>query len=326
MDLEEFLKEAIPLMAEDLGTARAELGITSARAAKRARLSTTRYRALEKGSIRRTAHNAGELVSVAKRMGLKDIRASYLHEIGQYMRIDLSKDGPLTIFIDALDSDTSKLREQGYFVTPHGVLVLFNRIGFYSTFESRKLVDKQLAELWIAAVFTLCLDQGRDYYVSLVRDDPPDVEVLQVDQENSAVTMIKLEITRHGRYSKNVLDVIDKKLLKRYEDGTVLVVLVEESANLDVAELHEYIRKNNPHNQRIFIIGGGPKAGKLKIIPWDKVTSPALHEMAWMEMNVDMNNASRGYRGYGGVVYKHRSMSRFPQVFPVFVKKIQLER
>ena len=138
--------------------------------------------------------------------------------------------------------------------------------------------------------------------------------------------MIKLEITRHGRYSKNVLDVIDKKLLKRYEDGTVLVVLVEESASLDVAELHEYIRKNNPHNQRIFIIGGGPKAGKFKIIPWDEVTLPALHEMAWMEVNVDMSNASKGYRGYEGVVYKHRSMIRFPQVFPVFVKKVQLER
>ena len=326
MDLDEFITKAIPLMAEDLAAARAELGITSAKAAKRAGISATRYRALEKGRIRKTVHNAGTMMSVARRMGLEAIRASHVDEIGQHMKIDLSFDGPQTIFIDILDADTSELKEQGYFVTPDGVLDLIERIGFNPTFESTKLVDKQIVELWIASVFTLYLDRGRDYYVRLARDDPPDVEVLVVDQKNSAVTVRKVEITRYGKYLKNVLDVIGKKLLKRYEDGTVLVVLVEQSISLDVADLHEFIRKSNPHNQQIFIIGGIPEAGKFKIIPWDEVTSPDSGEMAWTEVNVDTGNASRGYRGYEGVVYKHRSMTKFPQAFPVFVKKVQLWR
>ena len=91
----------------------------------------------------------------------------------------------LTTFIDNLEADVTQLREQGDFVSPHGVLALVERIGFYLTFESRKPIDKWIAELWIAAVFTLGLARARDYYVRLVSDDPPDVEVLVIDRKHS---------------------------------------------------------------------------------------------------------------------------------------------
>ena len=126
------------------------------------------------------------------------------------------------------------------------------RIGLYPTLESRSSIDKRIVELWIAAVFTLGLDRGRDYYVRLVSDDPPDVEVLAIDRKNPAtLNVVGVEITQHGRHSKSVVDVIGKKLLKRYKDRTVLVVLVEQSASISVADLYEFIRKNNPHHQRI---------------------------------------------------------------------------
>ncbi len=326
MDLDELLEEAVPLMAEDIRAARARLAITSARAAKQAGLEAARYGALEKGSIPRSRHNVSELVSVARRLGLESVRASYVEEIGQSMRIDLSADGPLTVFIDALEADAAQLKEQGYFVSPYAFQVFFESIGFYSTFESRNRVDKQLVEIWIAAVFTQCLGSGRNYYVRPVRDDPPDVEVLVIDREKSAVTMIRVEITQHGKYSKSLFDVIGKKLVKRYEDGTVLVVLVERSESLPVAELHEFIRKNNPHNQRIVIIGGAAEAGKYKVVPWQEVSSPSPGETAWMEMEVDVRDASRGHRGYEGVVFKPPGMRRFPHAFPVFVKKVDLHR
>ena len=326
MDLDELLNEAIPLMAEDVREARARLGITSARAAKQAGLEAARYEALEKGGIRRSRHNASDLVSVARRLGLESVRASYVDEIGQYMRIDLAADGPLTVFIDALEADPAQLKDQGYFVNPYVILAFFESIDFYSTFESRNRVDKQVVEMWIAAVFTLCLDPGRNYYVRPVREDPPDVEVLVIDPENSAVSMIRVEITQHGKYSKSLLEVIGKKLVKRYEEGTVLVVLVEQSESLAVAALHEFIRKNNPHNYRIVIIGGAAKAGRYKVVPWQEVSSASPGEMAWMEMEVDARGARRGHRGYEGVVFKPPGMRRAPHAFPVFVKKVDLHR
>ena len=93
---------------------------------------------------------------------------------GQYIRIDLSTDGPLTTFIDNLDVDFTQLKKQEHFVSPYGVLALVERIGFYPTFGSRIPIDKRIVELWIAAVFTLGLGRGRgrDYYVRLVSDDP----------------------------------------------------------------------------------------------------------------------------------------------------------
>ena len=136
MYLDEFLEEMIPLIAEDLRTARARLGITSARAAKRARLDAARSRALEKGAVQRSQHTIALMVSVARSLSLKSIRASYADEIGQYMRIDLSTDRPLTTFVDNLEVDVTQLKEQGHFVSPYGVLALVEPTGFYTTFES----------------------------------------------------------------------------------------------------------------------------------------------------------------------------------------------
>ena len=47
-----------------------------------------------------------------------------------------------------------------------------------------------------------------------------------VDTETNDIKMTRVEITQHGRHSTSVTDVIGKKLMKRYQDGTVLVVLV----------------------------------------------------------------------------------------------------
>ncbi len=115
-------------MAEDLRAARVGLNIALAVAAERAELDPAVYRALEDGNV--------------------------------IMNMDLSTDGPLTIFIDTLGFDIRELKEQSVFVSPYHVLTLVERFGFYKTFASRQPADKRLIELWIAAVFTLWL--GRD--------------------------------------------------------------------------------------------------------------------------------------------------------------------
>ena len=174
-------------------------------------------------------------------------------------------------------------------------------------------------------MFTLSLGGNRDYYVALVQDDPPDAEVLIVDHDDRGISMIRVEMTQHGRHSESLFAVIGKKLQKRYQDGTVLLVLVEQSEKIPVAKLNDFIRRNNPHDLRIVIIGGGEKPGKFTIIPWDKVSSPAPDEEAWLEVVVDLKNASKGCRGYEGVVYKPPGRV-FPHAFPTFVKEMVLRR
>ena len=56
-DIDQFLEEAIPLIAEDLKSARTRLDITSARAAKHAGISWSRYRCLETGKVPRNKQN-----------------------------------------------------------------------------------------------------------------------------------------------------------------------------------------------------------------------------------------------------------------------------
>ena len=326
MDLDEFLEEAIPLIAEDLKEIRVRLGMTSTSAAKRAQLGVFRYRALENGRVPKTTYNVAQMISVARRLGLDSVRMSYADEIDQYMRVDLTGDGTLTIFIHTLDSDVSQLTEHGHFVSPHLFLAFVDHAGVASILDSRKRIDKMMVELWVTAILTTCLPDDRDYYVRPTNADAPDTEVALVDHGTNSIGMKRVEITQHGSHSRSVFDVIGKKLRKRYQDGTILVVLVEESQELPVAELYEFIRKNNTHRQQIFIIGASPEAGKFKIVPWDEVTSPAPGEEAWMEITVDTKYPGKGRSRYDGVVFKPPYTSRFRPLFPVFIKAVDLRR
>ena len=213
--LRDFLEEMFPLMAEDLRATRVGLGMAPAVAAERAELDPDFYGALEVGSVVRNTENVALILSTARRLGMKELRCSYAAEAQQqYMKLDLSAAGPLTVFVDTLRFDARELKEQSLYISPWRVLTLVEDIDVYRTFASRQLVDKQLMELWVAAVFTLSLNSDRDYYVRLVRNDPPDVEVLLFDGKIGKMARIMLEIIQHGGHSTGLVDVIGKKLCK----------------------------------------------------------------------------------------------------------------
>ena len=152
-----------------------------------------------------------------------------------------------------------------------------------------------MVELLTGAVFTMFLDKGNDYYVKPVKDDPPDVEVLAVERDSRAFSTMKLEIVQDGKYSESVFEVIGKKLAKRYERGTVLVVVIEETEHFLIAELHDFIRDNNPHGLRIYIIGGTGKAGMFKGMPCDEITCDGADYFEWKEMEVNQRERNAGF-------------------------------
>ena len=229
----------------------------------------------------RDVENLAVMMAASRRLGLQEVRFSYVDELQQFMKVDLSTDGPLVIFLDSVRLDVRELKEQSVFVSARHVLALVEDLGFYRTFASRELVDKQLIELWAGAVFTLALDGGQDYYVRLARNDPPDVEMLKVDGTEGRMGGMMLEITQHGSHSQELFDVIGKKLRKRYQEGTALVVLVEKAESIPIVELDKLIRENNPHNQRIFIIGGSEEPGAYKVVPWDEIDRSTPDEVVW---------------------------------------------
>ena len=160
------------------------------------------------------------------------------------------------------------------FISPSHVLALVEGLGFNRTLASRQPVDKQLIELWIAALITLCLDPDLDYYVRLVRNDPPDTEVLTINAEDRDLRGVDVEITQHGVHSKDLLDVIGNKLRNKYQKGTVLVVLVEQAQDILVSDLDDFMRTNNPYNQQVFIIGGSETPNTFRVLPLNEISKP----------------------------------------------------
>ena len=327
MNMDQFLGKAIPLIAEDLRDARKRLGLTSAKAAKRAGISASRYRMLESDRLRKTRHNIAAMISVAGHLGLESVRVCYVDFIDEYMRIDATGSGSEMLLIDTLDSSVAQIEEQGLFVSPYRLLDFVDREGLGPILDSREHVDKMIVELLATAIFTLFLDSDMTYYVRVVRDDPPDTEVLISNKKTNTLSMIQVEITQYGRYSTSVTDVLGKKLRKRYQDGTILLVLLEKSEKISVPDLSYFIWKNNPHKQRLCLIGGAGEIGKFKVFHWDGVTAPTANEDTWLvETTVDTNDRGKGRYEYDGVWFEPPYMSRLMRVLPLFIRTVELHR
>ena len=251
-----------------------------------------------------------------------------MEEIGQYVNIDLSRNTwrePATAFLDVLEANVAELQDIECFIGPAAVFGYLERIGFGATLASRKPADKQMVELLTGAVFTMFLDEANDYYVKPVKDDPPDVEVLAVERDSRAFFTTKLEIVQDGKYSESVFEVIGKKLAKRYERGTILVVVIEETEQFLIADLHDYIRDNNPHGLRIYVISSTGKAGRFKGLPCDEITSDGADYFEWREMEVDQRDRNAGFLGHDGVFCETSRFARFLQM-PLFVREVKLSR
>ena len=321
-------EETIRLVAEDLRAARARLGISSAQAATRAGVAEDRYGTLENGSAPSSDEFLREQVSVCRRLGVESVRTTYVEEIGQYANIDLSRDTwgePVTAFLDILEVDIADLPDRECFISPAAVFGFLERIGFDATLASPKPADKQMVELLTGAVFTLFLDEANDYYVMPVKDDPPDVQVLAVERESRRFSTIDLEIVQYGQYSESVFEVIGKKLGKRYAPGTVVVVVIETTTTFLVADLHDFIRDNNPHGQRIFVIGGAGGAGRFNGLPCDQITCDESEYYEWTTKEVDQRDRNPGFLGLDGVFCETTGIAKFLKM-PMFVREVKLSR
>lgn len=325
-DLDDLPDEAIPLIAEDLRSHRTRLGLTSARAAKRAGMSWNRYRRLESGQVQRNKQTIAAMYLAAERLGLQAVRVCHLEPVDQYLQVGVGGDDSPTLFIDTLETSVAELKEQGHFLSPHIVLEFVAREGVGAIVDSRDPLDRMMVELWVTAIYTLCRNRACDYYVSATRSDPPDTEVLIDDRTDDAIAMERVEVTQHGKHSSDLTEVIGKKLRKRYQEGTVLLVLVEEAQFIPVADLYEFIRMNNPHRQRICVVGAAREAGTFKVVPWDEVTAPTPDEKAWMEITVDTKDRGRARCQYDGVVFKPPFANRLRRVFPIYVRSVILRR
>ena len=101
--------------------------------------------------------------------------------------------------------------------------------------------------------------------------------------------------------------------------------MIEETEQFLVAELHDFIRDNNPHGLRIFVIGGTGEAGRFKGLPCDEITCDGSDYFEWVEMEVDKRDRNAGFLGLDGVFCETSGLARFLQM-PLFVREVKLSR
>ena len=321
-DLDQFLEHSFPLLAEDLLAARLKRRITSASAARQTGLDLAFYRSLEDGSAHKSLSNAGAIVQAAQQLGLKEIRADYVDVLQSHLKVDLTNPGrPPVIFIDSWQMDIREFRKEGLFVSPSNVFALVGQTGLGRVLDSTQSVDKQLAELWVGAILTLYLDLSFDYYVGLVDDDPPDVEVLAVDGAGAGLWEYGIEITRHEGHS-TLETVILNKLQKKYSRGTNIVVLADRAGDISLWPLVDLLSENNQYDQSVYIVGGAQEPGHFIVIP---ICGPNLNPDLITARKVYAKNANKGYCGYEAVLSKSGTSRVLPK-YPVFVRRLNLHK
>ena len=105
----------------------------------------------------------------------------------------------------------------------------------------------------------------------------------------------------------------------------MLVVVIEETEQFLIADLHDFIQENNPHGQRVYIIGGAGRAGKFRGLPCDEITCDTADYFEWMEKEVDQQERNAGFLGLDGVFCETSGLARFLKM-PLFVKEVKLTR
>lgn len=317
---------AIPLIAEDLRDARESLRITTAAAAKRAGIDSLFYRRLESGKETRDENIVSSIIQTARSLGLDSVRMSYVEELATYMRYDLSEDRPFTLFVDSISSDLSELKDKGHFVSPYNIFRLVDNIGQDKVVACQNEIDKAIFELWITALFCLNLDSSnRAYYVRPVRDNAPDTEILTADYETANIQVTKIEVTHYSKHSNDIYEIIKKKLMKRYDETTTIVIYTSKNDEISVAELYDLIKKNNPDNRQVEIVTGTGDGNNVRVIPCGEIKSTEK-TTEWKEINVDLPRKKAMRYKYDGVIYKARYMRRLDIQLPVFIKEIRLSR
>ena len=326
MDVFQLIADAIPIIAEDLKDARVRSGITTSRAAKKVGINVARYRRLENGRVPKYRENLDLLISAARSLGLDAVRMSYVDEIQEYMRYDLSETRRFTVFVDSLSHNVSEIKKLGYFVSPYNIFALVDNVGLNTVLECKNSIDQTILELWVTALFSLSLgNHNQVHYVRPVRGTAPDAEILTDDYGSGNLRRIKIEVTQYNRYSDNIYEIIQKKLTKRYDRSTIVLVLVNRREEIHVSDLYDVVQKNNPSLRPIYIIGGAGDDNKFKLIPCNEIRK-APDKTGWLELSINVNTKDIMRYKYDGVVFKVPYMKRVPRVWPVFVKEIRLSR
>lgn len=315
--------EMFTLAAEDIRDARNRLGVSVELAAASACLEPCVYRAIEEGTTSANATNWNRMWLAARRLGLKELRISHVEEFDDYMKLDISRRVPTTIFVDTWDVDIKRLRKEHVWVNPSQVLALLECRDLIKTLRSRQSVDKQLIELWIAAVFSLSCDSSWAYYVRLAESDPPDAEVLAIGAAGE-VNQFEIEITQHGPHSPGLAELLRKKLRTRLPAGTIIVVFVEQAERIWFSDLRRVVERDNPHSHSICIIGPSQEPNRFTYLVYlnDEMSDP--EEKGLLVRDCDERDASRGFRGYEGIMYYSRK-NRSARPNPVFVKNLVLD-
>ena len=121
-----------------------------------------------------------------------------------------------------------------------------------------------------------------------------------MNPENTDVSAIGIEVAQCTRYSRDVFEVIGKKLLKRYRRGRSLWCLSKGRHACPSGKIHDFIGENNLQNRQVFIVGAGETPGSFKLVTCHEVPQPGTGEMAIVDAEFDAELASKGYFGMRG--------------------------
>lgn len=149
---------------------------------------------------------------------------------------------------------------------------VIERFGNEAALNNKSPDFKLARELWVAGVFACCkrLSSGKEHWVSAVSDQAPDalVAYFDVDHIGANRQIYQIEVTEYNKNSESIQHTLKKKLDKAYHPTTRIIcymTYVQGDGEVDVIEMMNYVKDNNPRNYEVWLLGGfKPKLGIAK--------------------------------------------------------------
>lgn len=315
------LLRRINTIARQLKMRRQKFALTQAEVAKKIGIKQSYYAKMEDGKTLLSPKQVNYMLDAARSMGIQQLKYSYINELRRHIMLDLKNK---EMFFHSHIYSVQELKEQGVFISPHKIFALADKIDLSLKLSRGDKVDLVLLELWVAAHFAFVIKKNKDQklYLRPVREEYPDAEILNLNK--GEMKLLKVEVTHYSRYSKDIYDVLKKKLGKRYDENTFTVVFVSRKDTLNLNDLNRFIKQHNSNNQKIWILGYFKKY-EMILMPCSEIT-PEGEGASWAELVLNQSNIKKKHSKYDGVIvyppYDNKIQFLKPAIPPCFIKKI----
>ena len=223
-------------------------------------------------------------------------------------------------------------------LSPSAISKIINVVGEDKVLNYKESSVRSLFEAWVTALFCLgppvseWRKKGLEPYIRCIEAECPDTEIVMVNTDSLLPEKtIQIEVAIHSKKANydNIEELLAKKLVKGYEEATILIIYIEKQATLKAARLRDFLVNNNIYNRKIWFVGDCKDKDKdaFKVVhymPTDQypaIILPESEESVFFTHTFYKHSLNDIQNRWQGIA----TTGLMPKSFPIFIENVEFD-